>query len=372
MSVSDKAGLTELAKGLHSSGYELVSTGGSAKAIADAGVPVTKVEQLTGFPEMLDGRVKTLHPAVHGGILARRDLPEHTKALAEHGIGAIDVVIVNLYPFRATVTAQPPPEFADGVENIDIGGPAMIRAAAKNHAHVTVIVDPADYQALLDAVGSGDAGGDGSAAFRRRCAWKAFQVRMHAHGAMQQWVRGVCEHCATPATCPRVSHRRHTSVPMSHLLHCMQHCASYDAQVAEWIWAQTGDGPPPELAVPMRLAQGLRYGENPHQQAAFYIDLSLTEASKGGVATAKQHHGAHPVALSVRHRPSYKICLLRTPPCLITPRHCVCTACQSLTAGPQSTPGGPIPAEHASLDAWLVRVRCELAESAAARCSHDW
>ena len=179
VSVSDKAGLSELAKGLHSSGYELVSTGGSAKAIADAGVPVTKVEQLTGFPEMLDGRVKTLHPAVHGGILARRDLTEHTKALAEHGIGAIDVVIVNLYPFRATVTAQPPPEFADGVENIDIGGPAMIRAAAKNHAYVTVIVDPADYQALLDAVGSGDAGGDGSAAFRRRCAWKAFQVRTH-------------------------------------------------------------------------------------------------------------------------------------------------------------------------------------------------
>jgi phosphoribosylaminoimidazolecarboxamide formyltransferase / IMP cyclohydrolase len=177
VSVSDKTGLSELAQGLHSSGVELVSTGGSAKAISNAGVPVTKVEAITGFPEMLDGRVKTLHPAVHGGILARRDLAEHATALEEHGIGMIDVVIVNLYPFRATVTVQPPPEFADGVENIDIGGPAMIRAAAKNHAHVTVIVDPSDYEQLLAAVGSGDGGSGDAASFRRRCAWKAFQVR---------------------------------------------------------------------------------------------------------------------------------------------------------------------------------------------------
>ena len=139
------------------------------------------------------------------------------------------------------------------------------------------------------------------------------------------------------STVPRLrlpaSESQATHFTADHLLHCLQHCASYDAQVAEWLWAQTGEGPPPELAVPMRLAQGLRYGENPHQHAAFYTDLSLTEASKGGVATAKQHHGAHPVALPLRHHFCYKIRLLWTPPCLITPRHYVCTACHTPAAG---------------------------------------
>ena len=161
-------------QGLHERGYDIVSTGGSAAAIEAAGVPVTAVDAVTGYPEMLDGRVKTLHPAVHGAILARRDVPAHMAAVEEHGITPIDVVVVNLYPFRATVTAEPAPAFEDGVEKIDIGGPAMLRAAAKNHAHCTVVVEPGDYAALLAAVADGAPDG---AAFRKQCAWKAFQVR---------------------------------------------------------------------------------------------------------------------------------------------------------------------------------------------------
>lgn len=158
-------------QGLVEKGYEIVSTGGSARAISEAGVPVTPVDDVTQFPEMLGGRVKTLHPGVHGGILARRELEDDMAQISSHGITPIDIVVVNLYPFRSTVSADPPPEFAVGVENIDIGGPAMIRAAAKNHAHVTVVVDPSDYSALLESLGDED-GLD----FRKRCAWKAFQV----------------------------------------------------------------------------------------------------------------------------------------------------------------------------------------------------
>lgn len=244
ISVSDKAGLVDLAKGLAALGYEIVSTGGSASAVEAAGVPVKRVEELTGFPEMLDGRVKTLHPGVHGGILARRDLPAHMEAIESHNITPIDLVIVNLYPFRQTVTADNKPSYELAVENIDIGGPAMIRAAAKNHDSVTVVVDPSDYPALLEKLGGSGGTADEALAFRKRCAWKAFQ-----------------------------------------------HCATYDSTVAEWLWGQVGEGPAPEMSVPMKLAQGLRYGENPHQEAAFYTDLSLAEHGKGGVATAVQHHG---------------------------------------------------------------------------------
>jgi phosphoribosylaminoimidazolecarboxamide formyltransferase / IMP cyclohydrolase len=231
-------------QGLSALGYDVVSTGGSASAIEAAGVPVQRVEDLTGFPEMMDGRVKTLHPKVHGGILFRRDLPAHAAAAATHGISPIDVVVVNLYPFRQTVTASPPPAYDVAVENIDIGGPAMIRAAAKNHADVAVVVDPADYPALLEGLKDGSAS-EAGAAFRRKLAWKAFQ-----------------------------------------------HSATYDSTVAEWMWSQVGGGEPaPELSVSARLASGLRYGENPHQAAAFYVDLSLAEHGAGGVATAVLHHG---------------------------------------------------------------------------------
>ncbi|CAK0736296.1 hypothetical protein CVIRNUC_000723 [Coccomyxa viridis] len=230
-----------LIQGLADAGYEIVSTGGSGKAIEAAGVPVMTVDRLTGFPEMLDGRVKTLHPGVHGGILARRDLQEHLDAVQQHSISLIDVVVVNLYPFRQTVTAEQTPSYETAVENIDIGGPAMIRAAAKNHQHVTVVVDPSDYGTLLDALKSGKDELD----FRSRLAWKAYQ-----------------------------------------------HTATYDSTVAEWLWSQIGGGaPPPEMSVPMRQVSGLRYGENPHQPAAFYADLSLAEVGCGGIAGSVQHHG---------------------------------------------------------------------------------
>lgn len=219
---------------------------------------------------MLSGRVKTLHPGVHGGILAIRSDASHLKAVADAGISLIDVVAVNLYPFRATVTNEErPPTFDEAVENIDIGGPAMLRAAAKNHAAVTVAVDPADYPEILSRLSSSSEasssssgsppGGGGGEAFRARLAWKAFS-----------------------------------------------HTGSYDAQVAEWMWNAVGDravdpasgaqrlAPPPEIVVPMRLSSALRYGENPHQAAAFYEDLSLAEAAPlggGGVARSVQHHG---------------------------------------------------------------------------------
>jgi phosphoribosylaminoimidazolecarboxamide formyltransferase/IMP cyclohydrolase len=237
LGVYDKTGIIDFARGLHDLGWELVSTGGTFATIASAGIPVRKVEEITGFPEMLDGRVKTLHPAVHGGILARRDLPSHSEALAAHGIGPIDLVCCNLYPFVGTVT-KPGVTFEEGIENIDIGGPTMLRAAAKNHADVLVVVDPADYASILESLGSGGA----SAADRKRLAWKAFS-----------------------------------------------HVAAYDSAVSEWLW--DGDGPAPTLTVPLELAQGLRYGENPHQSAAFYIDTSLGEKGRGGIATAVQHHG---------------------------------------------------------------------------------
>ena len=152
-------------------GYEILSTGGTAKALVDANIAVVPVQDVTKFPEMLGGRVKTLHPAVHGGILARRDNTQDVDEMKNAGLSYIDVVVVNLYPFRSTVTSEPPPDFATGVENIDIGGPAMLRAAAKNHAHVTVVVDPADYGALLQHLDGG------SPEFRQMGAWKAFQVR---------------------------------------------------------------------------------------------------------------------------------------------------------------------------------------------------
>ena len=242
VSVSDKDGMTELASGLAALGYEIVSTGGSARAIESAGTEVTSVDAVTGFPEMLDGRVKTLHPGVHGGILAKRDDTSHMDAIGKHGIDTIDVVAVNLYPFRETVAGGG--AFDACVENIDIGGPAMIRAAAKNHPHVYVVVDPADYGKLLEHLKSSPSK-EADLKFKRELAWKAFQ-----------------------------------------------HCASYDSVVSEYLWSQIGEGAPaPELSVPMTLTAALRYGENPHQPAAVYADGSLAESAGEGVARSIQHHG---------------------------------------------------------------------------------
>ena len=182
LSVSDKAGLVECARTLAARGVELVSTGGTARALREAGLEARDVADLTGFPEMLDGRVKTLHPAVHGGLLARRDDEAHRAALETHGIGPIDLVVVNLYPFTDTVTAGA--DRAAAIENIDIGGPAMIRSAAKNHAAVTVLTDPADYAELLDELGEGVAT---SEPFRIRMAARAFARTAAYDAAIANW-----------------------------------------------------------------------------------------------------------------------------------------------------------------------------------------
>ena len=235
ISVSDKAGLVPFARALAAGGIDLVSTGGTARVLAEAGLRVTEVAALTGFPEMLDGRVKTLHPAVHGGLLARRDRADHLAALAAHGIAEIDLLVCNLYPFGATVAAGAGRDAC--LENIDIGGPALIRGAAKNHEFVTVVTDPADYDALLGEIA--DAGGVGFA-LRRHLAQKAYALT-----------------------------------------------AAYDAAVAAWLARDEGTRFPETLTGAACLAEITRYGENPHQQAAFY----RTAEPRPGVATARQVQG---------------------------------------------------------------------------------
>ncbi|MGY6634625.1 MAG: bifunctional phosphoribosylaminoimidazolecarboxamide formyltransferase/IMP cyclohydrolase [Alkalilacustris sp.] len=236
ISVSDKTGLDALAAALAARGVEVLSTGGTSAQLRAAGLQVREVADVTGSPEMLDGRVKTLHPRIHGGLLARRDDPAHLAALAEHAIPEIDLLVVNLYPFEATVAGGA--SFEDCVEMIDIGGPAMIRAAAKNHASVAVLTDPADYPAFLREIE--EQGGATSPAFRRRMALAAFG-----------------------------------------------RTAAYDAAVSGWLAPALDEPTPPLRAFAGRLAQPLRYGENPHQRAAFYTDGS----ARPGVATARQVQG---------------------------------------------------------------------------------
>ncbi|MDO8436767.1 MAG: bifunctional phosphoribosylaminoimidazolecarboxamide formyltransferase/IMP cyclohydrolase [Nitrosomonadaceae bacterium] len=235
ISVSDKSGIVEFALGLRQFGVTILSTGGTAKLLQDAGVAVTEVGDYTGFPEMLDGRVKTLHPKIHAGILARRDLPEHMAAMKQAAIPTIELVVVNLYPFSQTV-ARPGCSLEEAIENIDIGGPAMVRAAAKNHQHVAVVTDPADYAALLAEMKS--TGGTVRQAFRFRLAQKAFS-----------------------------------------------HTAAYDSAISNYLTAIDPDGRrtfPEQLNLNFSLAQNLRYGENPHQQAAFYRDLAPAPGSLAG------------------------------------------------------------------------------------------
>ena len=236
ISVSDKSNLIELGRSLADLNVEILSTGGSARALSEAGVPVTEVADYTGFPEMMDGRVKTLHPKVHGGILALRNKPDHAAAMADHGIGPIDLVVVNLYPFEETV--QKGADFDMCIENIDIGGPAMIRSAAKNHAHVTVIVDPEDYDALKTEILANN--GATTLALRRRLAAKAYA-----------------------------------------------RTGAYDAAISGWFANQMDDPFPDRLVIAAQRRQTLRYGENPHQNAAFYVNGS----ARPGVATARQLQG---------------------------------------------------------------------------------
>jgi phosphoribosylaminoimidazolecarboxamide formyltransferase/IMP cyclohydrolase len=242
LSVSDKTGLVEFARGLVALDVKLLSTGGTAKALADAGLAVTDVGTYTGFPEMLDGRVKTLHPKVHGGILARRDVPEHVAALASHAIPTIDLVVVNLYPFRQTV-AKPGCTLDEAIENIDIGGPAMVRSAAKNHAHVGIVIDPADYPMLLE--------------------------ELRANGAR-----------LTPATRFALAQK------------AFSHTAAYDGAISNYLTARDTGGAvrllPDRFNWQGTKLQELRYGENPHQHAAFYRDDA---PAAGTIATATQLQG---------------------------------------------------------------------------------
>jgi phosphoribosylaminoimidazolecarboxamide formyltransferase/IMP cyclohydrolase len=241
LSVSDKTGLVELARALAAAGVELVSTGGTAAALQAAGLAVTEVAELTGFPEMLDGRVKTLHPKVHGGLLAVRGNPEHEAAVTRHGIALIDLLVVNLYPFEETVATGA--AFAACVENIDIGGPALIRAAAKNHDAVAVVVDPADYDRLVAEMRAHD--GATSLPFRRELAQKAYA-----------------------------------------------RTAAYDAAISNWLGVaiaeEGGEAFPRTLTHQLTKALPLRYGENPHQRAAFYVER---RPPAGSVATARQLQG---------------------------------------------------------------------------------
>jgi phosphoribosylaminoimidazolecarboxamide formyltransferase / IMP cyclohydrolase len=236
LSVSDKTGLIEFARLLAGFGIELVSTGGTAKALDEAGLKVRDVANLTGFPEIMDGRVKTLHPKVHGGLLAIRHNDEHIRAMQDHAIPAIDLLVVNLYPFEATVARGA--GFDDCVENIDIGGPAMIRAAAKNHADVAVVVEPDDYAALIAELSEHQ--GLTTLALRRRLAAKAYA-----------------------------------------------RTAAYDAAISNWFAAELKDAAPDFRAFGGRLLEALRYGENPHQSAAFY----KTPDPRAGVAGARQVQG---------------------------------------------------------------------------------
>jgi phosphoribosylaminoimidazolecarboxamide formyltransferase/IMP cyclohydrolase len=241
LSVSDKTGIVELARALHAQGVRLLSTGGTAKLLADQGLPVTEVAEVTGFPEMLDGRVKTLHPKVHGGLLARRDVPEHMAALEQHGIGTIDILVVNLYPFEQTV-AKPGCTLEDAIENIDIGGPAMVRSGAKNWKDVAVLTDASQYQGVVDEL-------------------KAFgQVSQKTKFAL------------AVAAFNRIS--------------------NYDAAISDYLSSLGDDGSramfPAQANGRFVKIQDLRYGENPHQQAAFYRDLY---PAPGSLAVAQQLQG---------------------------------------------------------------------------------
>jgi len=241
LSVSDKSGLAELGAALAERGVELVSTGGTAKALRDAGLTVKDVSELTGFPEMMDGRVKTLHPTVHGGLLALRDNPEHVAAMEAHGIGAIDLVVVNLYPFEATVAKGASRE--EVIENIDIGGPSMVRSAAKNHGFVTILTDPADYATLIAEMDAN--AGATTQAFRTRMAGKAYA-----------------------------------------------RTAAYDSAIASWFAFADPEGEttpfPDTLPIALKRADTLRYGENPHQSAAIYVPQV---AGTAGVPQADQLQG---------------------------------------------------------------------------------
>jgi len=238
LSVSEKTGIVDFARGLIDLGFTIISTGGTKKVLEEAQIPVQSVSCLTGFPEILDGRVKTLHPKIHGGILARRDLPEHQRQMQEHQIPSIELVAVNLYPFAQTV-AKPDVTLEEAIENIDIGGPAMVRAAAKNFAHVAVVVNPKRYGEILK--------------------------EMQEKGSLSEKTR------------------------FTLAAEAFRHTAAYDAMIANWLWQKIdAENFPEKLVLSFTKVQELRYGENPQQKAAFYQEA---QAAPGSIARAKQLHG---------------------------------------------------------------------------------
>jgi phosphoribosylaminoimidazolecarboxamide formyltransferase/IMP cyclohydrolase len=319
LSVSDKSGLIEFARALAGHGIDLVSTGGTAKAIAAAGLKVTDVSELTGFPEMMDGRVKTLHPKVHGGLLAIRGNAAHAKSMKDHGIAAIDLLVVNLYPFEATVDKGA--GFEECIENIDIGGPAMIRAAAKNHDDVAVVVEPQDYQAVLDELAANQ--GATTLILRRRLAAKAYA-----------------------------------------------RTAAYDAAISNWFAGVLKTDAPDFRSLGGRLIQPLRYGENPHQTAAFY----KTPDRRPGVTTARQLQGKELSYNNINDTDAAYECIAefdagRTAACVIVKHANPCGVAEgsdlvdayrkALACDPISASGGII-ALNRTLDADAARVIIEM------------
>ena len=319
LSVTDKTGLVDFARTLSNLGVELISTGGTAKLLRDSGIAVKDISELTGFPEMLDGRVKTLHPKVHGGLLAIRDNAEHTQSMKAHGIAPIDLLVVNLYPFEATVDKGA--DFEECIENIDIGGPAMIRAAAKNHDDVAVVVESADYQAILDELAANQ--GATTLTLRRRLAAKAYA-----------------------------------------------RTAAYDAAISNWFALQLKTDAPDYRAFGGRLIQALRYGENPHQIAAFY----RTPDKRPGVATARQLQGKELSYNNINDTDAAYECIAefdpaRTAACVIVKHANPCgvaegpdlgSAYRKAFACDTQSPYGGIIAVNRTLDADTARVITEI------------
>src|SRR5207247_1635608 len=264
ISVHDKTGVVELARRLHGLGVEIVSTGGTARLLRESGIPVREVADVTGFPEMLDGRVKTLHPKLHGGILARRDVPEHLAALDKHGIPAIDLVVVALYPFEATV-ARPGVTLDEAIEQIDVGGPAMIRAAAKNHGSVGVVTDPAQYGVVLDEI---EKTGALSVETRSRLAREAFGRTAQYDAAIADYLLG------GPLRLP-------PRPPSSRVDRAV-------GSIAPETKASTAEPFPERVEIRAERVLPLRYGENPHQGAAFY---QLADGTPWGLSAMRQLHG---------------------------------------------------------------------------------
>ena len=304
LSVSDKSGIEVLATSLVKAGWEILSTGGTARAIRDAGLPVTEVAQITGHPEMMDGRVKTLHPAIHAGLLARRDRPDDMASLEEHGYGPIDLVAVNLYPFRKTVARGEVP-VGEAMEKVDIGGPTMIRAAAKSHADVLVVVDPSDYDRVLAALADGatvDAG------LRRELAAKVFRHISDYDAAVAAYLEAGAVGAEDAGS----------------------EAASDDAESDQGA-ADSDKSPPDSLSLDLELVQGLRYGENPGQEAAFY----RWSGRQDGLAGLQQLHGKE---LSYNNLLDLDGALLALAPFAYSPRPAVCiikhtTPCGLAVAG---------------------------------------